>query len=63
MYFKGRCYKLSRIFKQNDIWFLYLNHEACLDSNDKSLTRLKERLQVLNYVKQLMHFPHNGQVK
>jgi len=55
MYFKGRCYKLSSIFKQYNIWFLYLNHEACLDSDDKWLTRLKGRLQVrvLTTAKQL----------
>jgi hypothetical protein len=42
---------------------LYLNHEACLYNNDKWLTRLKGRLQVLTTVKQLIHLPHIGQIK
>ena len=63
MYLKGRRYKLSSIFKQQNIWFLYLNHEACLDNNDKWLTRLKGRLKLLTTVKQLMQLSHIGQVK
>jgi len=54
---------ISSIFKEYNIWFLYLNHEACRDSNDKWLTRLQGRLQVLTIVKQVKYLRRIGQVK